>query len=229
VELLAAISGNIRRVSAIGPKTPDASFASLQVQMTADAVPALRWSVGATSAAAPGMQLSMIGERGAVTLRQFAAAEYHEVKWRLTDSTNDTSEVISEEVVDAALLTIDRFAAATNDALNRRETSTWETATRDMEVVDAVELSLQKGRTIEVFQQHLTERLAFRGTMAALGCGLLLLAFFSVIGIAALGGAEGLLGQRIAPGWPLVLLAVLALFLLLQSLPMLVGSTRKKE
>ena len=92
-----------------------------------------------------------------------------------------------------------------------------------MEVVDAAELSLQKGRTIEVFQQQLTERLAFRGTMAAFGCGLMLLAFFAVVAITLLGGAESVLKQRIAPAWPLILLALLAVFLSLQAVPFLVN------
>ena len=98
-----------------------------------------------------------------------------------------------------------------------------------MEVVDAVELSLQKGRTIEVFQQQLTEQLAFRGTMAALGCGLLLLVFFGVIGVAMLGGAEGVMRQRLAPAWPIILLAVLAFFLLLQAVPLLAQKARKSD
>ena len=98
-----------------------------------------------------------------------------------------------------------------------------------MEVVDAVELSLQKGRTIEVFQQQLTERLAFRGTMAAFGCGLLLLAFLAIVVIAILGGAEGMVREKIAPAWPLLLLAVLAFFLLLQAIPLLAQKRHDQE
>src|SRR5207248_1992378 len=107
--------------------------------------------------------------------------------------------------------------------------STWEAATRAMEVVDAAELSLQKGRTIEVYQQQLTERLAFRGTMAAMGCGLLLVAFLAVVVVAVLGGAEGIVRQKVAPAWPLVLLAVLAFFLLLQAVPLLVRKSNRNE
>jgi hypothetical protein len=90
-----------------------------------------------------------------------------------------------------------------------------------MEVVDAVELSLEKGRTIDVYQQQLTERLAFRGTMAALGCGLLLVGFLAVVLVTFLGGAEEAVGHRLLPGWPLVLLAVLGVFLLMQMVPFL--------
>jgi hypothetical protein len=245
VELLAAVAGDIRRVSAIGPASLDASFASLQVQMTAANVPSVRWSVGSTSGVATSLQLVLVGERGNVTLRQSADGN-GEINWRLeTTDRGDRSNVVEEKVYPAKLA-IDQFAASVGARPDERElqseadssyplhkgedsSSTWGTATRDMEVVDAVELSLQKGRTIEVFQQQLTERLAFRGTMAALGCGLLLIAFVSVIAVAAIGGAEGLLGQRIAPAWPLVLLAVLAFFLLLQAVPLLVTKPKKRE
>ena len=125
---------------------------------------------------------------------------------------------------DPAAAAIQRFAAglATAGGEQRAELSTWEAATRAMEVVDAVELSLQKGRTIEVFQQQLTERLAFRGTMAAFGCGILLLAFLAVLAVAILGGAEGIMQEKIAPSWPILMLAGLAFFLLLQAVPFLV-------
>jgi hypothetical protein len=233
VELLAAVAGDIRRVSAIGPVTLDASFASLQVQMTAANVPSLRWSVGSTSGGATGLHLTLLGERGSVTLRQSADSDGGPDNWRMETMSGDGGNGDAEESVDAARLAIDRFAMTVGRTLPFRrgegDSSTWEAATRAMEVVDAVELSLQKGRTIEVFQQQLTERLAFRGTMAALGCGLMLVAFFAVVGVAVIGGAEGILGQRIAPGWPLVLLAVLALFLLMQAIPMLVRKPKNKE
>jgi hypothetical protein len=98
-----------------------------------------------------------------------------------------------------------------------------------MEVVDAVNLSLEKGRTIDVFQQQLTERLAFRGAMAALGCGLLLVGFAVVLLVTVLGGAEGAAGQRLVPFWPAALLAVLAFFLLLQAVPFLASKSKTKQ
>ena len=97
-----------------------------------------------------------------------------------------------------------------------------------MEVVDAVDLSLQKSRTIDVHQQQLTQQLAFRGTMAALGCGLLLAGFAVTVFITLLGGAEGAGGRKMLPGWHLVLAVVLLVFLLLQAVPLL-ATKRKKN
>lgn len=223
-ELLAAVAGDIRRVSAIGPAADDASFGALQVQMTSTRISSLRWSVGARLAAGAVMELALIGEHGAILLREIAGAKGAASSWELETAVGDgrTNEVI--ECADPAFHAIEQFSAAiaSTDIATRNAASTWDIATRTMEVVDAIELSLQKGRTIEVFQQQLTEKLAFRGTMAALGCGLLLIAFLVVVAIAVLGGAEGIVGEKILPAWPLLLLAALAFFLLLQAVPLLV-------
>ena len=222
VELLAAVGGDIRRVSAIGPATPDASFASLQVQMTTTIVASLRWSVGGV-ANIEAFQLALLGEHGTITLRESGPASQADAAWQLEIAHGDQQDVQSLPAFDPAKAAIARFAEAIAEPSieHRAAASTWAAATRAMEVVDAVELALQKGRTIEVFQQQLTERLAFRGTMAAMGCGLLLLAFFAVVAVAMLGGAEGIVQQRLLPSWPLILLAVLAFFLFLQAIPML--------
>lgn len=224
IELIASIAGPIRRVSAIGPASPDASFASLQVQMTSTMIPSLRWSVGTTMPTSALAQFTLLGDHGSVALRELRADANADSQWQIETVIGDEQNVQLMEVGDPATAAIKRLAAAVSaaDAEQRAALSTWEAATRAMEVVDAVELSLQKGRTIEVFQQQLTERLAFRGTMAAFGCGLLLLAFFAVLVVAVLGGAEGILQEKIAPSWPIIMLAGLAFFLLLQAVPFLV-------
>ena len=98
-----------------------------------------------------------------------------------------------------------------------------------MEVVDAVELSLQKVRMIDVYQQQLTERLAFRGTMAAVGCGLLLISFVVLVAVTILGGAERPGGNPLFRSWGVLLLAVLAFFLLLQALPLLAARLKPRR
>jgi hypothetical protein len=230
VELLAAVAGDIRRVSAIGPAAVDSSFASLQIQMSATEMSSLRWSVASSPINSAGMQLKLLGERGTITLQE-VNGEAGDVQWHLNTTVEGTSETETISAEHPARRAIERLATAVvdSDPEERAAASTWPAATRDMEVVDAVELSLQKGRTIEVFQQQLTEQLAFRGTMAALGCGLLLLVFFGVIGVAMLGGAEGVMRQRLAPAWPIILLAVLAFFLLLQAVPLLAQKARKSD
>ena len=69
VELLAAAAGDIRRVSAIGPRAGDTTFAALQVQMTCDRPVTLHWSVAPRAGEDESLTLSLVGERGTVALR----------------------------------------------------------------------------------------------------------------------------------------------------------------
>jgi hypothetical protein len=230
VELMAAVAGPIRRVSAIGPGVRDASFASLQVQMATDGPASLRWAVGSPVGSVNGLQLTLVGERGTVSLRVPDDSPSNETAdWRL--ETSDGEHSIAEELSNfhPAQIAVEKLACAISQAsATDAPVSTWDAATRAMEVVDAVDLSLQKGRTIDVHQQQLTERLAFRGTMAALGCGLLLVGFAVTVFVTLLGGVEGPGGQKFLPAWPMVLLVVLSLFLLLQAVPLLASKAKKK-
>src|SRR4051812_7702709 len=221
VELLAAVAGDIRRVTAIGPSLDAASFASLQIQMAADNASSLRWSVNYARTGSTGLEFSLLGENGIVRLQ---ISDDPIPVWQLTSDVDgsETSEILEpHNPAEVAIAKLANEIATREVPDQEQQGSTWDTAIRAMEVVDAAELSLQKGRTIEVYQQQLTERLAFRGTMAAFGCGLLLLAFVSIVVIAILGGAEGIVRQRLLPAWPLILLAMLAFFLLLQAVPFL--------
>lgn len=228
VELLSAVAGDIRKVSAFGPQTAEASFASLQIQMTTASPAPIRWSVAPQAGQDRGLELTLVRNHGYFKLHLHdrsvdgsAAAGQGE---DLEDLTDGQRQVTPLPPFDAPTVAIHELAAAVaeTDPQRRAAASTWDKATQAMEVVDAIELSLQKGRTIEVHQQQLTEQLAFRGTMAALGCGLLMVGLAVLVFAGLLGGIETVVQQRLVPYWPLVLLAVLALFLLLQAIPLLV-------
>jgi predicted dehydrogenase len=229
VELLASVAGDIRRVTAIGPRSADDSFASLQVQMSSSGPASLRWSVRSSPQAATGLDLALIGERGSAVARiDDLRSEDGQMAWELQTRAEDQQDRRTLERFDLAGAAIERLAEAIaeTDTERRAARSTWESATRAMEVVDAVDLSLAKGRTIDVYQQQLTERLAFRGTMAALGCGLLMVGFVAIVLVTMLGGAERQGRPPLVPGWPMVLLAVLAFFLVLQVVPLLAQKSK---
>jgi hypothetical protein len=228
VELLAAVAGDIRRVTAIGPAVGSASYASLQIQMTTDTAPTLRWSVGYATAGTAKLEMALHGEHGNVVIRILNGTKLQPPVWQMETSENGDRDHASLEDYAPALAAVRRLSDAVADSqalADRNLYSTWDAATRAMEVVDAAELSLQKGRTVEVFQQQLTEQLAFRGTMAALGCGLLLLAFLVLVGVGIVGGIEGIGRRQLVTSWSVVLLAVLAFFLLLQAVPFLAGKS----
>jgi hypothetical protein len=164
-----------------------------------------------------------------VKLRAFDETGTADSEWQLETTAEGATAQETLALHDAPREAVCKFSAVVEGAGSegRAGTSTWSAATRAMEVVDAVTLSLEKGRTIDVFQQQLTERLAFRGTMAAIGCGVLLAGFAAIVLVALIGGFEGVPGQRLVPFWPLALLALLAFFLLLQIVPLL--ATRPKR
>ena len=231
VEALATVAGDIRRVSAIGPKMDQASFASLQVQMTCNGPASVRWSIGSQAGADYDMAMSLVGERGTIRLLAFKADASSEPRaWQLEITSADEHDQQSLEPYDTARAAIQQLeqAVASTSGEQRAEMSTWNSATRAMEVVDAIELSLEKGRTLDVHQQQFTERLAFRGTMAALGCGLLLIGFCVFVLVTLFGTAEGAERRQLISSWPMLLLAVLAFFLLLQCAPLLVAKKKSR-
>jgi hypothetical protein len=219
VEVLRAIAGGVRTVSAVGPRVADASYASLQVQMTGPGAATLRWAITPITHGPPRATFTLIGDRGTAML-EVPAEHPH-----LVTTVGGSTESFSTPPFNAPRAAIDELARAlaANGTERSEAASTWQTATAALEIVDSIELSLQKGRTIEVHQQRLTEQLAFRGTMAAFGCGLLLVTFFLLI-IAGIVG--DLLGVPLKDYWPIALLVVLALFLSAQALPWLV---RRKQ
>ena len=230
IELLAMVAGPIRRVTAIGPRPSDSSFASLQVQMMCDGPASLRWSVGSPTRSGEALRLALVGDRGALNIVvPDEGSPDGDWTWQIEIADGSQSDRVPLASFDAADEAIEQLAASVSQSDDREnsERSTWEAATQAMEVVDAIELSLQKGRTIDVHQQQLTERLAFRGTMAALGCALLLGGFVVTVLVTLLAGAAGGAGRRIVLSWPIVLLAVLACFLLLQAVPLLAGRSKR--
>ncbi len=87
-----------------------------------------------------------------------------------------------------------------------------------MELADTIEISLRRGRMIDVHHQQLTEELAFKGMMSAAGCGVLLVLPPLLL---LVGWLAELIGLPVAHYWPHGLLALLATFLLVQLLPKL--------
>jgi predicted dehydrogenase len=230
VELLRDVAGLIRSVNAIGPSSESASYASLQVQLATRGNATSRWSVVPIPGQSSRVELTIIGEHGTATLRP--PADAGPIAASLPPPASELEVRISNRGAsqigqpwDSDRAAIDQLAAtiAANGTERSAAASTWRDATVAMEVVDAIELSLQKGRTIEIYPQLLTEQLAFRGVMSAFGCGLLFVMLFVVLVAGVLGDA---LNIPLIRFWPWALLLVLAIFLLLQVVPWLAGKSR---
>ena len=104
----------------------------------------------------------------------------------------------------------------------------WSDAARAIELAETVPRSLARGRAIDLHQEEFSELGTFRGTMASLGCGLVLAALLVLVLATLVGGiareAGWAWGEQIAGIWPWVVLSVMSLFLALQVLPLLIGA-----
>jgi hypothetical protein len=200
VEMLGVVAGRLNRIGAHAGAGDEAAYAALSVQLLGTGEVPVRWSVEPPPSG-EGLSLTLVCQLGRVTLE--------------FDSTGRLVNPASDELVMESTA-IDRFIAAveTSDSA----ASTWLDALHAMELTDSIEISLRRGRMIDVHHQQLTEHLAFKGTMAAAGCGLL---FFLVPLVLAISWLAGKFGVPIGQFVPHILLGLLAIFLGLQFLPKL--------
>jgi len=198
VELLSLLEGRINRLGALGSPDEAATYAGLSVQLLGKSEVPIRWQVGPIEKeAAP--RLVLIGQHG---------------KW-----------TVAFDEIDAPSQAIGNFVEAV-EAYSGDE-STWTQALAAMELTDTIEISLRRGRMIEVHQQQLTEQMAFKGTMSALGCGVLMLLPPLLL---FCGWVAELVGLPVAKYWPHVLLGLLSIFLGLQLIPkLLFGPTSRND
>jgi myo-inositol 2-dehydrogenase/D-chiro-inositol 1-dehydrogenase len=213
VDLLRMLCGEIHRVSAMG-RTPQGDYANVGVQMAAESGLIIRWSAGPVEDVA-GSRLVLIGSRGKAILH----IPQHQQPWQLQIRSQDevhTQEFGSDDIVLAALACL-KHADGPPTRCPR-----WSDAAKSIELTGAVERSLARGRTVEMNLDEQTEAGTFKGLMTSVGCGLLIGGLL-LIGASAVGHrlavAAGL--HQIAnllEKWPYLLLALLAIFLLLQAL-----------
>jgi hypothetical protein len=220
--LLRQLVGPIHGVSASGPaatagrdplgpkpKEPPA-LSNLSVHVSGQEGLAARWSIGPALEGEQGT-ISLIGTHGKAMLKMPAAGH-----WTLSPAGgNQTQQTFSPDH-DAAQV-FSRLTHAMSGLAEEPEA--WLNACRDQEVAEAVDRSLARGRTIELFNEEHTEEESFKGVMAMGGCLLLVMAM-GVVFLATI--VEGLrLPMRDWPlwqYWPIYLLVPIAAFLLLQLL-----------
>ena len=128
----------------------------------------------------------------------------HVLLARLLQTTGGTSEISSEKLIPPA---------------------TWPDAARTIELAETIPRSVKRGRGIDLHQEEFSELGTFRGTMASLGCGIIMAGLFLVFVATLVGGvaraAGWSFGERLASIWPYAILTTLLLFLVLQFLPFL--------
>jgi hypothetical protein len=210
-EIIRLLAGEMTKVAAMTPLTEKADYATLGIQMSGPGGVLVRWSVGPVEDM-PGGALSLIGSRGKATLGMPEGDDAWMLETRVGGQT--TSQVL--EAPNTAASTLEQFDQARGGAEVRPN---WIDAARDLELADAIDRSVRKGRTVDLYYEEHTEQGTFKGMMAATGCGLLLFTLVLFVLITALTGFV-----RVPKFWPIVLLAVLAIFLLLQFLKLVYPS-----
>jgi predicted dehydrogenase len=222
-DLVRVLAGDPSRLSTLGAADADAAWNTLAVGFTGPTQVPVRWQV--VRGERPGLRVTLVHAKGANAVDMpdvplDGADQPHESTWTWTGTPAET-------------LAFDRGAVMLDELHRSRETTpiapaAWSDAARAIELAETVPRSLAKGRAIDLHQEEFTEIGTFRGTMASLGCGLVLAALLVLVlatlvgGVAREAGWEW--GERIAGVWPQVVLAVLGLFLVLQVLPLLIGA-----
>lgn len=225
--LLRQLIGTIQTVSATGPPIPVGrdplgpkakelpSLANLSVHFGGDEGVSARWSM------MPALdqdlaRLTVIAERGRAVLTMPARGD-----WSLQMPGEPAMTEPSSAAVDATEV----FSRLTHaiETEDFYDNEAWLAACRDQEAAEAVDRSLTRGRTIELFAEEHTEEESFKGVMAMGGCLLLVMAL-GMLFVAVI--VEGLrLPMRSWPLWrlwPFYLLVPIAAFLLLQLLQLVV-------
>lgn len=229
-DLIRVLIGDPARLLALG-SGGDAAWATLAIGFTGPDQLPVRWQV------AKGSELGLTIELVCATGRlQLEVPDGAAGEWQLhqlpdaADQPLPISSQISGPAFDPAAVTLEtlRQEVAKTPAEVADETiaaATWADAARTIELAETVPRSLAKGRAVDLHQEEFSELGTFRGTMASLGCGIimvgLLVLFLATLigGVASAAGWE--FGERLVALWPYAVLVTLLLFLSLQLLPLL--------
>ncbi len=218
-DLLRVLVGDPRRLSTLGGGETDAAWGTLAVGLTGAANLPVRWRV--SRGESPGLSLTLVGGAGSLAV-DIPADDASE--WTLTAEPGGRVERAAFDRAATILGLLEGSSSGGTVAA----AAMWDDAARAIELAETVPRSLAKGRAIDLHQEEFSELGTFKGTMASLGCAIVLGGLFVLLlatlvgGIAKEAGWE--FGERVAGVWPVAVLVVLGAFLLLQLLPLLIGS-----
>ena len=224
VDLARVLVGPPARLSTLGSADPDTAWQTLAVGLTAPGMPPVRWQVVRGDAPALTITVAAADGTAGVTIPDDEPRGDAAVISTWHDRAGTREESFDRA---ATMLGVLRDAIAGDGGHAPVPAATWDDAARTLELVEAIPRSLARGRAVDLHQEEFTELGTFKGTMASLGCGIVLVALVVVVLATLLGGIARQtgweLGERIAGTWPIAVLACMTVFLLLQFLPALVA------
>lgn len=213
------LAGKIARVTALGvpaERTSATSWRSLSVQIETAAGMMIRWTILPKQSNLGGRITVAIGELE----HQLRIPQEKSAAWEVRDSSvrfNDNE----------TRFTLGWF----NQSMKRGDNRTaWFDSCRSLEVLAAVNKSLDRARTVELSQAEQTEEYQFKGVMASGGCMLLMLILLAVFVVALVEGLQlPLRNSTIWRLWPLALIVPLAAFLGLQFLQAVIQKPQQRS
>ena len=227
--ILRQFVGTIRTITASGPPSVPGRdplgpkpkeplpLANLSVHLSGEQGPAARWSV-VPAHGSDHASITLIGSAGTAALQMPAKGAW---QLQIAGTQQRAASFAPDPGYEEALWRLSHSLVP-----EFRDEQAWLNACRDQEAAEAIDRSLARGRTIELFGEEHTEEDSFKGVMAVGGC-LLLVGALGVLFVATI--VEGLrLPLRewaVWRFWPVYLLVPIAVFLLLQLLQLVV----KKE
>jgi predicted dehydrogenase len=224
-DLVRVLAGDPARLATLGASDLDAAWSTLAVGFTGPSQVPVRWQV--VPGDPQGLTISLQHAAGSLDV---TAPDDPALPWTWSGPPADSATFDRG----AAMLGV-LHAALDTQAVPRPDDAvapaSWADAARAIELAETVPRSLARGRAIDLHQEEFSEIGTFRGTMASLGCGLVLAALVVLVLATLVGGMANEFGwdfgKNVAAAWPVLVLAVLGLFLALQFLPMLAGIDRR--
>ena len=228
-DVIRVLIGDPSRLMALGGG--DAGWANLAVGLSGPDQVSVRWQVAKGHTRE--LTIQLICERGrlCIDIPERACGV-----WAVTQQTDGgISDLLPEFPSETApfqpaevLLEL-LLLAVKGDADNHSNSSIppaiWPDAARTIELAETIPRSVKRGRGIDLHQEEFSELGTFRGTMASLGCGIIMAGLFILFLATLVGGvaraAGWSFGERLAAIWPYAILTTLILFLILQLLPFL--------
>lgn len=206
VDLARAVSGEMTRLGAMAGAKGAPNLASLGVQMSGPSGIDVRWSVVSISVVPEGHgKLALNGSRGRINL------VLHEDGGCGTLEIVDGDQPLRQDFPEwtSAKASLEKLADA---IAGEHPTPDWVDACRSIELTETIDRSLVKARTLELYYEDYTEDATFKGTMASIGCGLLLL----TLCVLALAGVAEQMRIPYVGVWRYIVVAVFVVFLLVQ-------------
>ncbi len=223
-DLIRLLIGEPQRLSTLASLASEAAYASLTVEFGGEAQVPARWQVA--RGAVPLAELTLTGETGQIRVAlPDSTLEPAVWQWQDREGTTDAA------AFDGGQVMLDTLRQTLSPAGRPSETrtqpaATWADAARAIELAETVPRSLARGRAIDLHQEEFSEMGTFKGTMASLGCGLVMLGLLVLVVATVIGGiahkAGWVFAEQLTAIWPFVVLAALGGFLALQLLPLLV-------